>query len=137
MRAALAIGAVLVLAGCGNDGEGALVRCTEIGCGPDGVQVVLHGIPAGNVEVALCVEKRTCVRRRRGEPLQVLRASIPQRKDRVRVTLIVRENGRIVARATERLPVRVSRPNGPDCPPPCPYVRARFDVPTRTLEEAA
>jgi hypothetical protein len=142
MRGLLVIGAALALAGCGGDddadGTGAppQAACTEIGCAPDGVEVEVAGIPAGEVEIALCVEKRKCVRRRRGEPLPLVGGSIPQRGDRVRVTMIVRKDGREIARATRRLPVRISRPNGPDCPPPCRYVRARFDVPSSTLEEA-
>jgi hypothetical protein len=137
MRARLAIVAVLLLAGCGGADAPLQRACTEIGCGLDAVEVETHGIPSGNVEIALCVENRKCVRRQRGEPLLRLGAPIPKRGERVRVTMIVSRDGRELARATRRLPVRISRPNGPDCPPPCRYVRARFDVPTSTLEAAA
>jgi hypothetical protein len=138
MRAWLVIGAVLALAGCdGDGGGGADHACTEIGCSPDSVQVQVQGVPNGNVEVALCVENRRCVRQRRsGEPLQLLAGSIPKGRNDVRVTMIVRKNGRVIARATGQFPVRVARPNGPDCPPVCRQVSARFDVPTGRLEEA-
>ena len=134
MRARLTIVALLALAGCGGDDADTSSPpqrgCTEIGCAPEGVEVDVQGLPAGNVEVALCVEDRRCVTG--GTPITGV---LPKRGDRVRVTMIVREDGREVARVTQRLPVRVSRPNGPDCPPPCRYVRARFDVPSGALEE--
>ena len=59
----------------------------------------------------------------------------PPKRER-RVTMIVRKDGRVVARATERFTVKVSRPNGPDCPPVCRQVIARFDAATGSLEEA-
>ena len=92
-------------------------------------------MPNGNVEVALCVEDRKCVRQRRtGEPLQPLGGTLPKRAKSVRVTMIVRKDGSEIARATRQFAVRVSRPNGPDCPPVCRQVSARFDVPTGSLE---
>jgi hypothetical protein len=138
MRARVALVALLALAGCDGDGGGGVDHaCTEIGCSPDSVQVEVQGVPNGNFEVALCVENRKCVRQRRsGEPLQLLGGSIPKGRNDVRVTMVVRKNGRVIARATRRFPVRVSRPNGPDCPPVCRQVNVRFDVPSNTLEEA-
>ena len=104
MRARLAIVAVLLLAGCGGADAPLQRACTEIGCGLDAVEVETHGIPSGNVEIALCVENRKCVRRHRSEPLLRLGAPIPKRGERVRVTMIVSRDGRELARATTRLP---------------------------------
>jgi hypothetical protein len=137
VRTRLGILAALALAGCG-DGGSQDRACTEIGCAPDGVLVEFHGVPDGKAEVVVCVENRKCVRQeRRGEPLQALTDVLPPGTDRVRVAVIVRKDGRAIARVARRFPVRVSHPNGPDCPPTCRNVRLRFDVPAGRLEEAA
>jgi len=145
VRGRLGILAVLTLAGC-RDGDSAQAptatpaqrACTEIGCAPEGVELDFQRIPSGNVEVVLCVEDRKCVHEEgHGAPLQLVGDFLPKGIDRVRVAVTVRKDGRELVRLTRRFPVRISRPNGPDCPPPCRYVRLRLDVPTRTLEDAA
>jgi hypothetical protein len=144
VRAWLGLALALALAGCGDRNRSDTTAtpteqaCTEIGCAPEGVDLDFQRTPTGNVEVVLCVEDRKCVRdESRGAPLQNIGDFLPKRIDRVRVAVIVRKDGREIARVARRFPVRISRPNGPDCPPPCRYVRLRLDVPTRTLEAAA
>lgn len=137
MRRLVIAVALLALAGCGQDDEGGAAEpparaCTEIGCF-DSARVVLDGAPAG-ARVTLCVDGR-CERARSG--LGEVGARLARDGgDVVRVTVTVRKGGRTIARASERLPVRTERPNGPGCPPVCRFVTARFDVPSGTLEAA-
>jgi hypothetical protein len=139
--------ALLALAGCGDDGGGDVPRatvtptppadglaCTEIGCN-DIAQVEFARAPRGRVEVRMCVEDQCQTSVSRGRPPVALGIPLPESPaDRVRVTVTMRRNGRTVARAEEQIPVRTTRPNGPDCPPVCRVANARLDVALGTLE---
>jgi hypothetical protein len=136
--------ALLALAGCGDDGEAPRatatatppsggLACTEIGCS-NVAQVEFEGAPRGRVEVRMCVEERCQTSVSRGQPPVALGIPLPQSVgDSVRVTVTMRRNGRTVARVDEQIPVRTTRPNGPDCPPVCRQANARLDVATKTL----
>ena len=138
--------ALFALAGCGDDGGGDAPRatatatppagglaCTEIGCS-NVAQVEFEGAPRGRVEVRMCVEDRCQTSVSRGQPPVALGIPLPESVgDSVRVTVTMRRNGRTVARVDEQIPVRTTRPNGPDCPPVCRQASARFDVGTETL----
>jgi hypothetical protein len=139
--------ALLVLAGCGDDGDGGApdepppretppasgLACTEIGCN-DLAEVEFDGLPRGRVWVRVCAGERCVLNRSDGGGMEGTGVPLPAGTgDTVRVSVTVRSRGRTLLRVAERLPIETSRPNGPDCPPVCRVVRARLDVAQRAL----
>jgi hypothetical protein len=142
-RGVLAVALFVLAAGCGSDGAGsepsptasppAARACTEIGCGPEGAEVSLNRVPRG-ADVTLCVARRCVTEEDIGPGAQDIGEFLPRAGDSVRVSVTVRQRGRVIRRAVERLQVRTDRPNGPDCPPVCGFIHARFDLPSGVLE---
>ena len=141
LPARLATALVLVaLAGCGDDGAGSAVPdhpCTEIGCGPPSAIVELSGMRAEPVAVTICAEQRCATLRSRGDQLTEVNVGLPDDAgDSVRVVVEVRSGRRVLTKQAAVIPVKSSRPNGPDCPPVCKLARARLDVGSGVLEAA-
>jgi hypothetical protein len=129
-RARLAIAvALLALPSCGDDRA-----CTLIGCDESSAQVRLSGLPRGAVEVRVCVDDRchTASVLREGSVASVRLEH--ELGDRARMVVDVRRRGRVIARGAAEVPVKTSRPNGPDCPPVCRLAAARLDVASGRLE---
>lgn len=135
--------AALVLTGCGDEGAAdepppretppATRACTEIGCN-DLAEVRFVRMPRGRLWIRLCADQRCELIRSDGRGL--VRTGVPLAGgtgDTVRVSVTVRRRGRTLLRVAERLPVVTSQPNGPDCPPVCRSVAARFDFAARAL----
>lgn len=136
--AVLAVG-VLVLAGCGDEGDevqpadgggGGGVICTEIGCS-SGLYMDLgaigRGLP-GAERVRICVESACRSFPLANAPIADMR--VAGLKDRARVPVrmtVTGRDGRILRRSAVVAPVRRTRPNGPECPPTCFQIAVRID----------
>jgi len=131
---------LLALAGCGDDDAGSGVPdhpCTEIGCGPPSAIVELSGMRAAPVAVKICAEQRCATLRSRGDQLTSVNVGLPDDAgESVRVVIEVRSGGRVLTKQAAVVPVKSSRPNGPDCPPVCKIARAHLDVAAGVLEPA-
>jgi hypothetical protein len=135
--------ALLALSACGDDDDGGTAAtptptaraCTEIGC-LDGVSVDVNRVPRG-ARVTLCIDGR-CQPAQVAAPILYTVSGPLERSsgDAARISITVRRDGRTIARTAKRFEVRTERPNGPGCPPLCRFVNARFDFPSRTLEES-
>ncbi len=142
LRARLGTALLLAaVAGCGDDdGAGSAVPdhpCTEIGCGPPSAIVELSGMRAEPVAVTICAGQRCATVRSRGDQLTEATVGLPENAgDNVRVRVTVRSGRRVLTKQAAVVPVKFSRPNGPDCPPVCKFARARLDVATGALEAA-
>jgi hypothetical protein len=142
LRARLGTALLLVaLAGCGDDGgAGSTVPdhpCTEIGCGPPSAIVELSGMRAEPVAVTICAEQRCATVRSRGDQLTAVNVGLPEDAgESVRVVVEVRSGRRVLTKQAAVVPVKSSRPNGPDCPPVCKLARARLDVGAGVLKGA-
>jgi hypothetical protein len=125
----LALGA---LAGCGGAEESG--ACTEIGCQPAVAQVQIAGLPSTPAVVELCAgDECTTVRGSRRRLGRVV-VNLPESAGKdVEVRVVVRSDGRVIARDASAIPVEEWRPNGPDCPPVCRFARARLDLDTGEL----
>jgi hypothetical protein len=127
--------ALLAVAGCGDAGEGEAADCTEIGCLPTSAQVQLSGLPPTPAVVELCADdKCTTVRGTRSRLSRVAVALPESAGDRVRIRVRIRSRGKVMAEDEASIPVDSIRPNGPDCPPVCRFVRGRMDLATSRLE---
>ena len=89
------------------------------------------------VAVTICAEKRCATVRSRGDQLTEVNVGLPADvRDSVRVVVEVRSGRRVLTKQAAVVPVKSSRPNGPDCPPVCRFARARLDVAGGDLEPA-
>src|SRR5688572_10447594 len=125
---------LLLLAALPGCGEAPAAACTEIGCLPASAQVLISGLPDAQGSVKLCAADRC--RTVRGPRRQLTRVvvDLPETTDeRVRVRIVVRSGGRVVAHDAALFTVETLRPNGPDCPPVCRFARGRLDIDTGRL----
>jgi hypothetical protein len=116
-------------------GSGSAHSCTAIGCSSE-VSVELPDLrgPAGKrLVIELCVDGE-CKRIPRvlaGDDLDgapVYQAMPPSVRS-VEISVTVRDSdGKVVERAKGKAPVKVTHPNGADCPPECRRVAARADA---------
>lgn len=126
----VALGAV---AGCGGGGESA--GCTEIGCLPASAQIQLSSLPSTQAVVELCADDECRTVRGTRSRLGRVTVGLPRSAgDQVRIRVLVRSRGRVLAEDEALIPVESTRPNGPDCPPVCRYARSRMDLEMKTLE---
>ena len=127
--------ALLAVAGCGDAGGGEGSDCTEIGCLPASAQIQLSGLPATPAVVEFCADDEcTTVRGTRSRLSRVAVGLSRSAGDRVRVRVRIRSRGKVIAEDEASMPVDSIRPNGPDCPPICRFVRSRMDLATNRVE---
>jgi hypothetical protein len=147
MLAAPVVVAMLLVAGCGDEGADATggggsgggmpVACTEIGCA-SGLYMDLRpldrGLPAAE-RVRICVEDQCRTFALGGANIADMRVAGLKERDRVRVRMtVLGTGGRVLRRSAVTAPVRRSKPNGPRCPPTCFQVAVRIDRDTLRLE---
>lgn len=127
--------ALLAVAGCGDAGGGEGSDCTEIGCLPASAQVQLSGLPATPAVVELCADDECTTVRGTRSRLSRVAVGLPRSAgDQVRIRVRIRSRGKVIAEDETSIPVDSIRPNGPDCPPICRFVRSRMDLATNRLE---
>jgi hypothetical protein len=97
---------------------------------------VVHpsGLPAGRVEVRICADDECQTASALLDESSMAASFEHKLGDTSRLVVEVKRRGRVIARGAAEVPVRIQRPNGPDCPPECRTAAARFDVAAETLE---
>jgi len=123
-RVGLAVGLAVLAFGCHNDE----ILCTGIGCGPSVVVELppLRTEPGEEIAVRVCSERRCSTTRQIGAGSSQIWMEIRGKAMDLEIT--VRDSsGRLLARGEGSAPVKVTRPNGPECPPVCRSAHVRLD----------